>query len=436
LEVMLINGEKYACDACVRGHRVSNCQHSDRPLQHINKKGRPVSQCQHCRTMRKSRSAHVKCDCGEKTSKCSHLQQPVQGHKETCCCNHGGRCTCSIDKKLSLDTVPESDSDGCDSASLNLTLRPKAAATARRRRANTAHPDTVLAFDQNGHHKAVTKLNRAAHKCGPYQLARANSSASPGSIGPDGLLFSSDGQPPVPTAPVCSLRTRSSTHEQRRVKSETTSPRMTGSGFASLNSALPRLDLSNIDCGVSTATNSSSNNNNNSNSGLDMFGSCLPPDHDAAVYSAGIGVPSVDWNHYKFTDPKTDAPPSSFGHPFGGGMVDFANGSDHIPRLANTTSTSGDVSEVEEAMSGDFNSRFGLGGFSRHGHLLGQLNSIDYDSFYQQPKTESSGLVPSSISMVEDDAAFWVPGYNDGIAAMEEGPNPLGPTNIEGYWEI
>lgn len=25
---MLIDGEKYACEACVRGHRVSNCQHS------------------------------------------------------------------------------------------------------------------------------------------------------------------------------------------------------------------------------------------------------------------------------------------------------------------------------------------------------------------------------------------------------------------------
>lgn len=113
---MIIDGEKYACEACVRGHRVSNCQHSgksfldikacgiavaarctpklsytcralanlvlstDRPLQHINKKGRPVSQCAHCRAMRKSRSAHVKCDCGEKTSKCAHLQPTVEGH--------------------------------------------------------------------------------------------------------------------------------------------------------------------------------------------------------------------------------------------------------------------------------------------------------------------------------------------------------------------
>ncbi|RDA90414.1 hypothetical protein CP533_1041 [Ophiocordyceps camponoti-saundersi (nom. inval.)] len=427
---MLINGEKYACDACVRGHRVSNCQHADRPLQHINKKGRPVSQCQHCRTMRKSRSAHVKCDCGEKTSKCAHLQQPVDGHKETCCCNHGGRCTCSLEKKLSLDTVPESDSDGCEAASsLNLALRTKGASMARRRRANTAQ-DNVLAFDQNGHHKPVTKLNRAAHKCGPYQLSRVSASASPGSIASDGPLFSSENQQSVPT-PVCSFRSRSSVQEQRRVKSETTSPRLNSGGFASLNSALPRLDLSNIDYGASTT------NNSNNGNGLDMFGSCLPPDHDAAVYSAGINVPSVDWNHYKFGDVKADAPPSSFGHPFGGGIVDFANGSDHIPRLANTTSTSGDVSEVEDAMSGDFNPRFGPGGFLRHqgGNLLGQLSSIDYDSFYQN-KTESAGLVPNAISMVEEDAAFWMPGYNDGITAMEEGPNPLGPTNVEGYWEM
>lgn len=93
-----------ACEACIRGHRVSGCNHSgqflilppgvamhvlssfnthhhhqqfwkretnrrdtiDRKLLPIAKKGRPVSQCSHCRHMRKSRSAHVKCDCGER----------------------------------------------------------------------------------------------------------------------------------------------------------------------------------------------------------------------------------------------------------------------------------------------------------------------------------------------------------------------------------
>lgn len=127
---MLIKGEKYACDACVRGHRVSSCQHqgkppltppdnkfaasferlggpqfssmlsdhltvflelsnelcitkskadhvgsADRPLVHINKKGRPVSQCPHCRGLRKARAQHVKCDCAEKAhskEECPH----------------------------------------------------------------------------------------------------------------------------------------------------------------------------------------------------------------------------------------------------------------------------------------------------------------------------------------------------------------------------
>lgn len=39
---------------------------SDRPLVHVNKKGRPVSQCQHCRGLRKARSQHVKCECHDK----------------------------------------------------------------------------------------------------------------------------------------------------------------------------------------------------------------------------------------------------------------------------------------------------------------------------------------------------------------------------------
>jgi len=55
----------------------SQCN-TDRTLQHIAKKGRPVSQCTHCRTLRKSRSAHVKCDCGEKShtkGSCTHVKE-------------------------------------------------------------------------------------------------------------------------------------------------------------------------------------------------------------------------------------------------------------------------------------------------------------------------------------------------------------------------
>ncbi|KAL4920663.1 copper fist DNA binding domain-containing protein [Aspergillus aurantiobrunneus] len=45
---MLIDGEKWACEACVRGHRVSTCKHHDRPLIRINRKGRPFSTCSIC----------------------------------------------------------------------------------------------------------------------------------------------------------------------------------------------------------------------------------------------------------------------------------------------------------------------------------------------------------------------------------------------------
>ena len=44
--------------------------HADRPLTHINKKGRPVSQCAHCRGLRKSRTTHTKCECGDKKKNC------------------------------------------------------------------------------------------------------------------------------------------------------------------------------------------------------------------------------------------------------------------------------------------------------------------------------------------------------------------------------
>ncbi|PKX98009.1 putative Cu-dependent DNA-binding protein [Aspergillus novofumigatus IBT 16806] len=45
---MLIDGEKWACEACVRGHRVTTCKHNDRPLIRIARKGRPFSTCSVC----------------------------------------------------------------------------------------------------------------------------------------------------------------------------------------------------------------------------------------------------------------------------------------------------------------------------------------------------------------------------------------------------
>lgn len=61
---MLVDGQKWACEACIRGHRVSSCKHhgilpslhptpiqadlQDRPLIRIKRKGRPFATCTIC----------------------------------------------------------------------------------------------------------------------------------------------------------------------------------------------------------------------------------------------------------------------------------------------------------------------------------------------------------------------------------------------------
>lgn len=42
---------------------------TDRELKMIAPKGRPVKQCEHCRSARKDKSHHAKCDCGSKKLK-------------------------------------------------------------------------------------------------------------------------------------------------------------------------------------------------------------------------------------------------------------------------------------------------------------------------------------------------------------------------------
>ncbi|WDK22367.1 copper fist DNA binding domain-containing protein [Colletotrichum graminicola] len=419
---MIIDGEKYACEACVRGHRVSNCQHSDRPLQHINKKGRPVSQCQHCRSMRKSRSAHIKCDCGEKTSKCAHLQPTVEGHRETCCCNHGGRCTCSHKKEPALDTVPESDSD-------KEAIAPRPKPPIRRRRANTVHSDGMLTFDEHGHHKPAHKHNKASQKCGPYQLNRVNSLHSTSSLGSHSPERISDNPLKDPVTGRAAPARR-----QRLVKSEAASPLMRGSSsFQQLNNQLPPLDLSGIEY-PSYVPNGS----------FDLFGASGMSDHDAPIFSAGLSAASVDWSHIDLTDRTDKFAPSSYsqaGAQSFNGMFDFGTGSEPAPTLAATTSTSGEVSEVEDnfiAGDSDYDG-FGTGSnsFIHPASYLAtgaDLSTIDYDSFAKSSSTkfttapssfDDGGPIAGGSLTFDDDPAFWGQQFNDGITTYQESPDGL-----------
>ncbi|PPQ83395.1 hypothetical protein CVT25_003842 [Psilocybe cyanescens] len=75
---MIISSKKYACETCIKGHRSSACKHTDRPLFEIKKKGRPVTQCEHCRELRKTKQVHVKCIC-EAKEESSYQQGPKPG---------------------------------------------------------------------------------------------------------------------------------------------------------------------------------------------------------------------------------------------------------------------------------------------------------------------------------------------------------------------
>ncbi|KAI8394316.1 copper fist DNA binding domain-containing protein [Radiomyces spectabilis] len=79
------NGLKYACAACIRGHRVKSCQHHDRELVPLSKRGRQVSQCHHCRDLRAVNGTHVKCTCA-----IASAPNPING----CSCSIVHYCNC------------------------------------------------------------------------------------------------------------------------------------------------------------------------------------------------------------------------------------------------------------------------------------------------------------------------------------------------------
>jgi hypothetical protein len=183
---------------------------------------------------------------------------------------------------------------------------------------------------------------------------------------------------------------------------------MSSSAFQA-NGAVPPLDLSGIEYHSYVPGGNAG--------GLDLFGPSVSPDHDTPLYSAGLSAASVDWSHYDFA----------------GNFPDFGSNSEHLPNHVNTTSTSGDVSEVEDFMpgaDGDFS-----GGFMRQG-MMGNavdISTIDYDSFYKNAEQQNP-IAGTGMSMVEEDPAFWVPGYVDGI--VDESPDPLGQTTAGNYWEV
>ena len=66
-------------ESCIKGHRTSSCNHTERQLFEIKRKGRPVSQCEKCRDLRKTRRVHSKCLCSEVRAEDRNRQDLASG---------------------------------------------------------------------------------------------------------------------------------------------------------------------------------------------------------------------------------------------------------------------------------------------------------------------------------------------------------------------
>jgi hypothetical protein len=148
---------------------------TDRDLKLIPPKGRPVKQCDHCRTARKSKSHHAKCDCGNKKDKklkeksesstiaIPEISSPVDvdspsTHDESCECHDGQSCTCG--------SKPES-------AEMRSIRRPTQTVRSRPSLTSSSSEPKLMVIT-NGHHPPCHRNNNLAHISGaPYPARKA-----------------------------------------------------------------------------------------------------------------------------------------------------------------------------------------------------------------------------------------------------------------------
>jgi len=299
-----------------------------------------------------------------------------------------------------LDPVPESDSDEAASVAVPTPdiRRPR------------AHTEGGLTIFTNGHHKPVHKHNTMAHKCGlPYVVPRAHSIHGPS---PSGLANRSvDNLPHTSTIDALHSESHikdsmvSAQQEQRMVKSEHGSPHISAvSDLEQSNSMLPPLDISSFPADYNFLQN------------MDSFTSL--PEHDLPLFSAGLSSASIDWSHYDGLDfNNEDFAASSYSQAASYNGFDFSG--IEQPALT-TTSTSGEISEVEDFPPFDatvsrpslVNNRYGSDfDASDLGDIEGYRLSTA-SSYIGMPQTQM--LANNDIGALDMDAFLKADGYTGG----------------------
>lgn len=347
----------------------------------MNKKGRPVSQCPHCRSLRKNRSQHVRCECHDKShakEDCPHLKdfqqegsggkaQAVSTHNSaltrvtgsppsTCCCGHGGKCSCALKKDPYLDTVPEE---------LSSALQSYRKSTGPNVNQHDSKPITIGSIT-NGHHKPQHKFNDAHNHCGaPYRIpSRSNSHHGHGHRE---LAQRSTDSLPLPNRNVVHHESPlhnvlSAAQTQRQIRSEHNSPLLapTSNPGIPLQFEIPPLDPNAYGYTPSDAQSPGF-----------RPAPHLPaeiPDHwftsyDDAHQEGPPAVPElayIDWSNYGFGNtpmgsntPQLPSPgpmKSMFGDLTNSQPLSYANSMEHLNQALGSgfNTSSGDLSEVDE----------------------------------------------------------------------------------------
>lgn len=304
-----------------------------------------MSQCPHCRGLRKARSSHVQCECGAKPhagskEECfdnesrsdsgdfhSDAGSDTGAPGKTCCCSHGMPCMCNL-KKEPLDVVPEIDMP---------VLPPRRSASSSKPRLLKAGSENSLTVFTNGHHKPVHKHNDSAHKLGlPYKIPIPHS--VPGS---EYARRSTDSLPLIRKKEEAHSQLHesitSAQQEVRLVRSAHGSPEPRPRSYTS--GQVPSLDLR-----YSTFNDNISQYAEDYAQSPAAFDNYYTAEEQPPVLSAGLGMPAVDWSTLDLDNgpfsPPYSQPPSyaSFSH-------------NNVSQSGLTTSSSGELSDVGDYVS-------------------------------------------------------------------------------------
>lgn len=401
---------------------------SDRELTLVPKKGRPVTQCQHCRLERKKRSAHVSCECGgvEKPphpkEKCIHLREAEERAKagfhtepsvekntahltavaeeQGCCCHHGGTCTCAILKK-------DGDRD---------SVTPPRGPAVKPRLEPTKSDGSITVF-QNGHHKPVHRKNHLAHEHGmPYKMPmpRAHTDQSVSAKARrsvDSLAL--DSNMPFNPSPFTPQTSTPFNTERRLSKSEQPSPKLTGNDVVCSTFGNPKLstmDFSNLGP-VQTSQSLQS-----ATSGSYDFTSVDP--------ASGITDSSFDpWSAL----PSDESMTMPDNNPFGVWATNMDVSGVAQPAL--TAASSGTQSEIDEIPPMEETYGFGMPSIQE------DMGSFNLDNF-QAPSSPASNRhsLPPNFFKAMNTGSEWPFNFDSGGSGQRPMNSPQ-PFDFDNSWE-